>query len=145
LRILGRRGRGNIFYVYININSPALDKSAFVRFVVDTGAAITSMSRKDTITNDINIFEFEKMDDITYGVGGKLESYILPKCKITFLTDDGDDVGHIGELDFIQMFHEPKIYEDGYNPVPSLLGIDILEKFKISFKDDIVILEKELG
>ena len=142
MRILGRRGRGNLFYIYINIISPALDKSAFVRFVVDTGAAITSIGRKDTITNDINIFEFEKMDDITYGIGGNLESYILPNCKFTFLTDDGDDVGHTEELDFIQMFHEPKIYENGYNPVPSLLGIDILEKFKISFKDDIVILEK---
>ena len=144
MRILGKRGKGNLFYVYINIISPSLDKSALIRFVVDTGASVTGIGMVDSIRNGINIFDFEKIDDITYGVGGNLESYILPDCKITFLTEDGnnDIVGHTEELNFIQMFHEPRIFENGYNPIPSLLGIDILEKFKISFKDDIVTLEK---
>ncbi len=140
--ISGKRGKGNLFYVYTNIISPSLDKNALIRFVVDTGASITGIGMIDSIRNDINIFNFEKSDAIASGVGGNLESYILPDCKIMFLTEDGNDIGHTEELDFIQLFHEPRIFEDGYIPVPSLLGIDILDTFKISFKNDDVILEK---
>jgi len=123
--------------------SPSLRSSALIRFVVDTGASMTSIGMIDSIRNGINIFNFEKSDIIISGIGGNLEAYILPDCDLMFLTNDNnEDNVHIEELDRIQMFHEPNIYKDGYIEVPSVLGIDILEKFKISFENDTVILEK---
>lgn len=144
MRIFGNRGFSNLFYVLINIRSPFLKNSALIRFVVDTGASITSISMMDSIRNGINIFDFEKSDIVTSGIGGNLEVYILPECNLMFLTNNNNDnnTAHIEELDRVQMFHEPRIYEDDYMEVPSVLGIDILEKFKISFENDIVILEK---
>lgn len=117
--------------------SPSLRSSALIRFVVDTGASMTSIGMIDSIRNGINIFNFEKSDIIISGIGGNLEAYILPDCDLMFLTNDNnEDNVHIEELDRIQMFHEPNIYKDGYIEVPSVLGIDILEKFKISFENE---------
>jgi hypothetical protein len=143
LRIFGKRGSHNLFYVYINIRSPFLENSALIRFLVDTGAAMTSIGMMDSIRNGINIFDFEKGDIPATGIGGHLETYILPKCNLMFLTNENSDsIIHNEELDKVQMFHEPDIYQDDYIPVPSILGIDIIEKFKISFQKDLIILEK---
>ena len=142
MRIFVKRGSYNLFYVYINVKSPFLRNSALIRFVVDTGASMTSIGMMDSIRNGINIFDFEKSDILVSGVGGNLEAYILPQCNLMFLTNDNNDSIHDEELDKVQMFLEPYIYKDGYIAIPSVLGIDILEKFNISFENDIVILEK---
>jgi hypothetical protein len=147
LRIIGKRGKSRLFYVVAAITSPFLQKSLaqkyiIVRFVVDTGATITCIGMKDALKNNINILTFEKIEDPILGIGGNMDTFRLQNCQMFFQTNIGDNNYHTEPIEEIRFFYEPNLYNKNYRPLPSLLGIDILQRFKISFNEDYVFLEK---
>jgi hypothetical protein len=99
---------------------------------VDTGASRTLLSWNDVpyTTLKTNLHE----DRIYTGMGGSFKAFLLPECSLFFYANTGiynlvvDDLGLSNYLTV-----------DGRlcPHVASVLGIDILNKFDISFSNDL--------
>lgn len=142
MKIFGQKGRSGLYLLPAVILSPSLEKAAQIRFIVDTGASITSLGMFDAVRNNIDVLKLKKSDNGAVGIGGHIETFDLTKCSILFL--NSDNKYHKEKLDIISVFYEPNVYNREYKPLPSLLGIDILTNFTILFSQDknYIILEK---
>jgi Aspartyl protease len=101
--------------------------------IVDTGASITSISTKDGSTIGLDYPHLTKLNDMI-GVGGKVESYEL--SGISLLFRDTRSSYHVERLPSIVALRGPDL------GLPSLLGADILRKYKVYFDGRGAILEK---
>lgn len=101
--------------------------------IVDTGAVTTSISSKDARTIGIDFSTLERDND-AFGIGGNLESYFLK--GISFVFRDTKSSFHVESLHTINALKGAPDY------VPSLLGADVLKKYKVYFDGRGVILEK---
>jgi gag-polyprotein putative aspartyl protease len=145
LRIFGERGQANLFYITTLVWSPTINKLSTIRFYVDTGATLTMISEKDALRNGIDFRRIlVKSTDQVKGIGGRVSAYRLPLCRIVFLTDTGINAE---DLDYVNILSNEKQSQE--EPIElSLLGLDILIRYKIYFLKDItykdrIVLEKD--
>ena len=103
-----------------------------INFVVDTGSSTTLLSWNEVpyATLKTNLCE----DRIYTTMGGSFKALILPECSLFFYANTGIynlAVGDLGVSNYLTV--------DGRlcPPVASVLGIDILNKFSISFSNDL--------
>lgn len=74
----------------------------------------------------------------TVGIGGLVPTYMLP--NVTLIFDRGRGRFHFEHLDTIDVLvHDEK---DDVNVPFSLLGADVLKRFRFDYCDDIFYLEK---
>ena len=99
---------------------------------MDTGSSTTLLSWNEVpyATLKTNLRE----DRVFTGMGGSFKAFILPECSLFFYADTGIHnlaVGDLGLSNYLTV--------DGRlcPAVPSVLGIDILNKFDISYSDDL--------
>jgi hypothetical protein len=103
-----------------------------INFLVDTGASTTQISWNEV---PYDILRTNLREDKTYtGMGGSFKAYLLPECSLFFYADNGIYNLHTGDLSLSNY-----LTVDGRlcPPAASVLGIDILDKFDISFSDDL--------
>jgi hypothetical protein len=103
-----------------------------INFLVDTGASRTLLSWNEVpyATLKTNLPE-----DRTYtGMGGSFKAFLLPECSLSFYADSGIYNLVVGDLSLSNY-----LTVDGRlcPAASSTLGIDILNKFDISFSNDL--------
>jgi hypothetical protein len=99
---------------------------------VDTGSSTTLLSWNEVPyeTLKTNL----KEDKVFTGMGGSVKAFILPECTLFFYADEG--IHNLAAGDLVLSNY---LTVDGRlcPAVPSVLGIDILNKFDISYSDDL--------
>lgn len=125
-------------YVSAFIALDGVKKVFPIVFLVDLGATVTTILEGDCMRLGIDCDKLQKTPLQTVIPGGKADTYELRDVVLIFETKDG-------ELDFERLERV-----DVIRPRPdsvllpfSLLGIDIISRFKLSYsKSDGLILEK---
>lgn len=140
LKIIGFRNIYGLFYLPVLIKSRILSNRVIkLSLCVDTGASITTISDTDVLKNEIPIDSLESGNELAQGFGGSVKTKKLPDCIVSFLTEK-NTMYHIS---WNYLFIIDRGKNDAMNnPLPSVLGIDFLQDFSISFQNDKIILEK---
>ena len=120
------------YYVPAFVLSKQLESVFKINFIVDTGSPTTLLSWNEVPYSTLRTNLRE--DRIYTGMGGSFKAFILPECSLFFYANTGIYdlvVGNLGLSNYLTV--------DGRlcPPVASVLGIDILNKFSISFSDDL--------
>jgi hypothetical protein len=120
-----------------------LTKSASIDFIVDTGSSKTTINDKDAERLEIDYNSLIPTSEKYFGVGGtKVESFSLKNCRLLFSDASGNP--YVEQLEeVLVMRHIFKSDDDkrmimGFN---SILGLDILRKYRISFSNLTVFIE----
>jgi predicted aspartyl protease len=144
MKIYGGRGRGNLGYVnvYLMCSSPEVNDP--VRFYVDTGASRTTIADRDAIRLGLDYDHLEESPHPSVGIGCRnVKTYVIREVALVF--DASRNAFHIEKLPVISVLkHEPRDEEERRNvdQIPSLLGVDLLEKYSVRFTKTHVVLEK---
>jgi hypothetical protein len=106
------------YYVPVIIYSAYYKRNARFNFLIDTGATFT----------------YE-------GVGGGVMGYLLQGCTLVFNSNIGRydiPLGDLSVSDFLTIDGKP------CPPLPSVLGIDVLDKFDLLFETNRLYLRKKI-
>jgi hypothetical protein len=98
----------------------------------DTGASVTLLSWNEVPYEILNTNLRE--DRMYTGMGGSFKAFLLPECSLFFYANTGIYNLVVGDLNLSNY-----LTVDGRlcPHVASVLGIDILNKFDISFSNDL--------
>jgi hypothetical protein len=136
LAIEGRMIRGWLPFVFAKFICDQLDVNMDILLVVDTGTAITTINEFDSRQMKIDYSRLTKTQDLL-GIGGSVESYTAESCHLYF--GEGIQSVDIKPVKFLRQLIVDQADQERY---PSLLGMDVLRNYKISFTESKVILEK---
>lgn len=135
MRITGGIGFGGLGYITAYLTVPSLGIEGTVRFFVDTGASQTTLSDIDADRLGIDYTKLTRAKQPTIGINGKIFPFVMDDCWLSFRFNNSL---HIEFVDAIQVLECDKALP----PRPSLLGLDVLKRYCISFEKDQIILEK---
>lgn len=109
-----------------------------MEFLIDTGASKTTLLDKDAIFLDLNYDDLKKHSQNVSGIGGSVETFIVDDS--TLLLDSVEirvpifvlrhDIENLNKEERIRILR-----------LPSLLGRDVINRFKLIFsrdKDEII-------
>ena len=99
-----------------------------IRFLVDTGAYRTTILNIDAERLGIDYSRLYKKEEGAIGIGGTADTYILEDVKLLFATETGI---HLEDLKTINVIMIETDDEYKIKKLPSLLGIDVLNKYKL--------------
>ena len=92
----------------------------------------------DAIDNRIDITSLQKDNQVSIGIGGLVEQYILPDCKILFLSNGRKYEYKPQKLSVL----DSKTLDDNECPQhSSILGMDILNRFELVIKNNQALLK----
>lgn len=115
-------------------------------FLVDTGAVRSLISERDAKILEIDYSKLElRKDQPNIGVGGTSPLYkIKAECKLTFRTSDGQlHAESFPDFNVTKVeIADENIRKSVFNMIPSLLGMEVLERFKLYFNKDVAYLER---
>jgi len=144
LRIYGGRGRGKLGYIniYLMCSNPEIHDP--VRFYADTGASRTTIADRDAIRLGLNYQELEESERPVVGIGcKKVKNYFLRDVLLVFRISRNSY--YIEKLPTVTVLkNEPHNEEERrlVDQLPSLLGVDVLEKYTVRFTAKHIVLEK---
>ena len=144
-KILGDIGIGGLGYVNaVVMNRPNRIYSP-IRFCVDTGCSVTIISRLDALRIGLdygNNRSLQKSDQRTInGVRGFIP-YILPGAEILFNSEGTSILEYVGNIHVMPPSPATTSKANDETNQISLLGVDVIKKFTISFSQDNIILSK---
>lgn len=144
LRVYGGRGRGRLGYVNVFLICPSPSINDPIRLYVDTGASRTTIADRDAVRLNIDYTQLEQSPIPVIGIGSKnVKNYILRNVLLIFrVVGGGYHMERVREVTVLK--HEPETAQEKarVDQIPSLLGIDVLEKYRIRFTKKRVVLEK---
>jgi len=136
LSIEGRLISGWLPFIYAKFICDQLEVNKDILLVVDTGTATTTINEFDARQMKIDYSKLKRNQD-SLGIGGPAESYTADSCHLFF--GEGIESVDVKPVKFLRQFNVDKADQERY---PSLLGMDVLINYKISFTDSKVILQK---
>jgi predicted aspartyl protease len=136
LTIEGRLISGWLPFIYAKFICDQLQVNMDILMVVDTGTAITTINEFDARQMKIDYSKLTRNQD-SLGIGGSAESYIADSCHLYF--GEGIESVDVKPAKFLRQINVGKADQERY---PSLLGMDVLRNYKISFTESKVVLEK---
>ena len=107
--------------------------------VVDTGTAITTINEFDARRMKVDYSKLAKVQN-SLGIGGQAEAYLADSCHLYF--GEGIESVYVKPVKFLRQSIVRNPTQELY---PSLLGMDVLRNYEISFTDSTVILEKRVS
>jgi hypothetical protein len=145
MELYGYRSRNSrCYFVPLSIHIPQFNISRPIRFLVDTGCEITTINPIDSVYNlefYSRIVNMESTSGSLTAAGVKVDNVVLNDCTLYYY--EGQTI-HYERLDQIYV-SRPEIKEENWRSimsVPSLLGMDFLESYKIRFDGSQVILKR---
>jgi hypothetical protein len=127
-------------FIKVLLISKKLNIQKFLNLCIDTSASSTIILDKDIRYLRLNLKDLKKAEKNIGGIGGIIDTYIIEDAKVIFKTEE--------ELNLLVGVHRmDKLTEQEkkiITKLPSLLGRDIIEKFKFTFrkKENFVLFEK---
>jgi len=144
-KIVGDIGIGGLGYVNAILMSRPNRIYSPIRFCVDTGCSVTIISHLDALRIGLdysNNKSLQKSDQQTINGVRAFIPYILAGAEILFKSEGTSILECVGN---IHVMPPPPTTtssaNDGSNQI-SLLGVDVLKKFTISFSQNNIILGK---
>jgi len=136
------RIKGTIFgdghaYIQALMNSPKIGRTVPVVFLVDLGATTTTILEGDCERIGIECDQLQKSRDPTVVAGGKIQTHVLPDVTLFLETENGTyNIERLQKVDVI------KPRKDSTKLPFSLLGIDVIRRFKLTYTKDELTLER---
>lgn len=130
--------RGDAGYINVHIISRSLGIDETVEFLIDTGASRTTLLDKDAIFLDLNYDDLKKHSQNVSGIGGSVETFVIEDSTLIL----GSEEMHVPilvlrhDLENLNKEERIKILR-----MPSLLGRDVINRFKLIFgkeQDEII-------
>jgi predicted aspartyl protease len=147
MELYGRRlGVTRRYFVSLNIHIPQFNISKPITFLVDTGCEITTINPIDSV---YNLEIYSKIVNIKSTLGSRtaagtlVENVVLSYCGLYYYHGPNHLLQY-EKLDEI-LVSKMEIKEENWKhvmSVPSLLGMNFLERYKIRFNESQVILER---
>lgn len=141
MRFIGDLEYHGLYTIVASLKSP-LSRTGPIRFIVDTGARHTTISVSDAQRLKIDYNRRDPSLEPLVGIGGKADAFVLKNCTLLLTEIDSGKI-YPEELDNVQVV-SPNIDDIEKRKImmfiPSLLGIDVLAKYHISFTEMSVIL-----
>lgn len=121
-------------FVNAHLVSSSIDIDDTITFLVDTGASKTTLLDKDATRLGVEHEKLKRSSQDLFGIGGSIPTYILEDAELLFHADTGTIelkipifvVRH--PLEKFSKEERVKVLR-----VPSLLGRDIINKYKMTF------------
>jgi len=131
MRIEGKWSPGGVPFIVAFLRCESWHIEETVAFLIDSGASRTTLLDSDAERLGIDFSRLERFEEGTTGIGGMVETYILPSVKLSFRTTEG-----VHEEEFREIFvlrHRPRNREEEerIKALPSLLGRDFLNEYKV--------------
>jgi hypothetical protein len=123
-----------------------LKVEGYIKFLLDTGASITAILDRDREVLGIGTDGLERSPTRIGGIGGLVDTYLARDAKIIFKTLDGE---YAEIIDVLVLKHDFSrlSYEEAKRMllIPSLLGRDLMRKFKFIYSEaeEYVALERD--
>lgn len=136
MAIEGRLISGWLPFIFAKFICDQLEVNRDILLVVDTGTAITTINEFDAREMKVDYSKLTRNRDLL-GIGGSAESYAADSCHLYF--GEGIESVDVKPVKFLRQVNVEKVDQERY---PSLLGMDVLKNYRISFTDSKVILEK---
>jgi len=119
-------------------------------FLIDSGASKTTILDGDAIRLGIDYSRLQRHKEGTTGIGGTVDTYIIPDVKLFFKSSEGS----IHEEKLKEIFvlkhnleRMKKEETERIKMLPSVLGRDVINRFKLVLckDDDIALLTDEIS
>jgi predicted aspartyl protease len=136
LSIEGRLIKGWLPFIYVKFICDQLEVNKDILMVVDTGTAITTINEFDARGMNVDYSRLARIQN-SLGIGGQAEAYLAGSCHLYF--GEGIESVDIRPVKFLKQSGIKKASQEMY---PSLLGMDVLKNYEISFTESTVILKK---
>jgi hypothetical protein len=130
LEIIAKIGYGGLYYVPAYLSSPCLNELALIRFAIDTGATITTVSSVDAILNGMDCSKLQPLSPTFSATTPNIHTCFISDCKLGFVSDDDNDLS-------IEELSQVNVFCDSQNvTIQSVLGLNMLANYKIYFSND---------
>jgi hypothetical protein len=147
-KIVGDIGIGGLGYINAILISRPNRICSPIRFCVDTGCSVTIISHLDALRMGLdysNNKSLQKSDQQTINGVRAFIPYILPGAEILFHSEGTSILEYVGSIHVMPPPPPPPTTTNRANDESnqlSLLGVDVLKKFTISFSQNNIILGK---
>ncbi|HXV45283.1 MAG TPA: hypothetical protein VD736_01275, partial [Nitrososphaera sp.] len=131
---------GELFFVPAFFISRQPEYRAAIRFYVDTGSSKTIVNDLDAYRMNLSYEGLDTPPANLQGVGGFVDSFLLKACSLVFITSSGNEL--IERLPEVYVLRHENFNPNDRDQLPSLLGLDVLRKYRINFKSKKVILKR---
>ena len=130
MEIIAKIGYGGLYYVPAYLSSPCLNQLALIRFAIDTGATITTVSSVDAILNGIDCSKLQPLSPTFSATTPNIHTCFISDCKLGFVSGDDNDLS-------IEELSQVNVFCDSQNvTIQSVLGLNMLANYKIYFSND---------
>lgn len=145
MRIKGTRGLSGVGFLICQVECKEPPFVAPIRLGIDTGASKTIIAERDAIKLKIDFdkLEREEQEIIAYG-GTAIDARILKGVTITFTSEPPEHQESTDRIWALRLARDNKKERREVSKAPSVLGIDVLQRFRISFTPTEVFLDKDL-
>ena len=127
MEIIAKRGYGGLYYVPAYLSSPCLDEIAFIRFAIDTGATITSVSSIDAVLNGIDCSKLQAVSPTFSATLPNIHTCFISDCKLGFIADDQNGI-------YVEEIGQINVFCDSQNiTIQSVIGLNLLTNYQINF------------
>jgi hypothetical protein len=144
-KIVGDIGIGGLGYINAIVMSRHNKVYSPIRFCVDTGCSVTIISHLDALRIGLdysNNKSLQKSDQQTINGVRAFIPYILSGAEILFNYEGTSILEYVGNIHVMPPPPTTTSRANDESGQISLLGVDVLKKFTISFSQDNIILGK---
>jgi len=145
VRIYGTWGPFEAPYVRVILSCPSFFIQSPVIFLIDSGASRTTILDSDAARMRIDYSKLKRFEQGTTGIGGIVDTYILPDVTLTFRTPDGLHEERFKEIFVLKHGTQDDKTLERVRKLPSLLGRDVINKYELVLnrREEIVLLSDE--
>jgi hypothetical protein len=130
LEIIAKRGYGGLYFTPACLSSPSLNKKASIRFAIDTGATITSVSSIDAVLNGIDCSKLQLLSPTFSATTPNIHTCFISDCELGFISNDQNNLS-------IEKLSQLNVFCDSQNvTIQSVLGLNLLDNYQIQFSYD---------
>jgi hypothetical protein len=120
-------------FLRVVLRSKSLGLSYPLGFHVDTGSSVTIVFDKDVELLGVDVRKLRKAERDVGGVGGMVDTYVVEDAELLFRTEDRKI--RVEKLRLFVGKHDLEEFSDNERDmimlVPSLLGRDLIHKFRL--------------